>query len=279
MEAKDQASSRPLRAIFILAVVLAATATLSVNAQIRYTRGQDVGPTYDGWERNPDGTTTMYFGYLNRNSEEALDIPIGPDNTFDLSNGDQGQPTHFYPGRRWWVFKVVVPKDWPKDKRLVWTVTSRGRTNQAKGWLEPEWEVDKQLISKNSPRDPFLSGAAGGEASDDNLPPSITGSPAQTITLPDTLTLTATATDDGLPKPLPYPAGRRRPGVRIRWIVYRGSGAVRFDPELSEPVYGKPATSETKVTFSAPGAYRLRAIALDGQSFSTYDVDVTVNNR
>ena len=78
------------------------------------------------------------------------------------------------------------PEGLAKDKRLVWTLTSRGRTNQAKGWLEPEWEVDKQLIAKNSPRDPFLSGGGIGESSDDNQAPSITGSPAQTITLPAT---------------------------------------------------------------------------------------------
>ena len=256
--------------------ILLAVATLTAGAQVRYARGQDVGPTYDGWERNPDGTYTMYFGYLNRNSEEALDVPLGPDNNFDLGSSDQGQPTHFYPGRRWWVFHVVVPQDWPKNKRLVWTLTSRGRTNQAKGWLEPEWEVDKQLISKNSPRDPFLSGG-GGEPTDENQPPLITGSSAPSVSLPNTLTLNVTATDDALPKPLPDPTGRRPQGVRIRWIVYRGSGNVRFDPEISEPVYGKPATSQTKVTFASPGAYRLRAIALDGQSFSTYDVDVTVN--
>jgi hypothetical protein len=45
---------------------------------------------------------------------------------------------------------------------------------------------------------------------------------------------------------------------------------------MSQRVYGKPATLDTKVRFSAPGAYRLRAIASDGQTFSTYDVDVTV---
>jgi hypothetical protein len=276
MKAKVKVSRR-LAWVFSCAILLAGTFTASVRAQIRYTRGQDVGPTYDGWERNPDGTYNFYFGYLNRNSEESLDIPTGPENTFDLGNGDQGQPTHFYPGRRWWVFKVVVPKDWPKDKRLVWTLTSRGRTNQAKGWLEPEWEVDKQLIAKNSPRDPFLSSGGSGQSSDDNQAPSITGGPAQTITLPATATLAVTATDDGIPKPIPDPAGRSRQGLRIRWIVYRGSGTVQFNPEITEPVYGKPIMSETKVSFSAPGKYRLRAIALDGELFSTYDIDVTVN--
>jgi hypothetical protein len=66
-------------------------------------------------------------------------------------------------------------------------------------------------------------------------------------------------------------------GVQIRWIFYRGPGKVQFDPDLSPAVYGKPLTSETKVSFSAPGNYRVRAIATDGAMFSTYDVDVKVN--
>ena len=42
---------------------------------------------------------------------------------------------------------------------------------------------------------------------------------------------------------------------------------------------GKPLTSETKVSYSEPGDYRIRAIATDGATFSTYDVDVKVNPR
>src|SRR3989442_14718058 len=86
-------------------------------AQVAYARGQDVSPTFDGWVRNPDGTYNFYFGYFNRNSEEEVDIPVGPDNKFEEGGVDQGQPAHFYTGRRWWVFKVLVPKDWPKDRR------------------------------------------------------------------------------------------------------------------------------------------------------------------
>ena len=268
-----------LRVLAGLFVVSFLTATLAAGAQARFARGQDVSPTYDGWDRNADGSYTLHFGYFNRNTEEEFDVPVGPDNRFDLENGDQGQPTHFYAGRRWWVFNVVVPKDWPKDKRAIWTLTTNGITNQAKGWLQPEWEVDKGVISQNSGRDPFLM-IAGGEDTDvdtDNLPPSMTGSPAQTIKLGQTVTLTVTATDDGLPKPLPDPTGRRQQGVRIRWIVYRAPGQVRFDPDImTNRVYGKPSTFDAKVTFSRPGPYRLRAIASDGQLFSTYDVDITV---
>jgi hypothetical protein len=109
----------------------------------------------------------------------------------------------------------------------------------------------------------------------ENLPPVLTGSPAQTINLSDTLTSTVTATDDGRPKPIP---GANLPeGMRIRWILYRGPANVRIDPDIMrDRVYGKPATLETKVKFTAPGAYRLRAIASDGERFSMYDVDVTV---
>ena len=261
-----------------LCAVFLMGATVPASAQTRFARGQDVSPTFEGWERNGDGSYTLHFGYFNRNTEEEFDIPVGPDNSFDLGNGDQGQPTHLYAGRRWWVFNVVVPKDWPKDKRAVWTLTTHGITNQAKGWLQPEWEMDRGVIFQNSGRDPFLMFTGGeGDVDTDNLPPSMAGSPAQTIKLGETLTLSVTATDDGLPKPLPDPTGRRQQGVRIRWIVYRAPGQARFDPEImSNRVYGKPVTLETKVTFSRPGAYRLRAIASDGQLFSTYDVDVSV---
>jgi hypothetical protein len=194
---------------------------------------------------------------------------VGPENNVD-AGGDRGQPTHFYPSRKWWVFKVVVPADWPKDRRLTWTLTTKGRTNQAKAWLQPEWEVDQELIAKNAARDPSLMTASSNETDTDhdNRPPAITGSPALTASLSNPLTLTATATDDGRPKGT---------GVRVRWIVYRGPGKVRFDPDImTGRIFGKPATLATQATFSAPGAYRVRAIASDGQAFSTYDVDVTV---
>ena len=140
-------SIRQARVVQALVVVLLSTSLFSLGAQdfpfpgTPYLRGQDVSPTFDGWAANPDGSFTLYFGYFNRNTQEEIDVPLGPENAFDLGNGDQGQPTHFYAGRRWWVFKVVVPKEWPHDKRVTWTLTNRGRTNVAKGWLQPEWEV------------------------------------------------------------------------------------------------------------------------------------------
>src|SRR5262249_34290111 len=123
---------------------------------VPFNRGLDVSPTFDGWEPNADGSFSIWFGYFNRNIVEEVDIPLGAGNTFDGGSVGGGQPTHFYPGRRWWVFKVLVPKDWPPDKRVVWTLTNRARTNQARGWLLPELEADKLLISANGANDRFL---------------------------------------------------------------------------------------------------------------------------
>jgi hypothetical protein len=267
---------KPLLAIVSSLLVLATAGHGPAGAQT-YTRGQDISPTFDGWQQNPDGTYALYFGYFNRNSDEEIDVPIGPDNSFD-QGADRGQPTHFYPSRKWWVFRTVVPADWPKDRRLVWTLTTYGKANQAKGWLQPEWEVDADLISKNGARDPSLmtNGTNVLDQDHDNRPPSITVSGLHSVNVSDTLTLTATATDDGRPKPVPDPEGRLQQGVRVRWIVYRG-GKARFEPDImAGRVYGKPAMLATRVNFSAPGAYRLRAIASDGQAFSTHDVDVIV---
>src|SRR5439155_10513152 len=82
-----------------LAIVLAGATAFGISAQVRYATGQNVAPVFEGWEQNPDGTSSMIFGYLNRNYEEEVDIPIGPNNTID-PGGDRGQPTHFYARRQ-----------------------------------------------------------------------------------------------------------------------------------------------------------------------------------
>jgi hypothetical protein len=248
------------------------------SGQVRYATGQNVAPEFEGWEHNPDGTYSMVFGYLNRNYEEELDIPVGPNNTVSpggAAGGDRGQPEHFYPRRQRFLFKVVVPADWDKTQKAVWTLTSHGRTDQAKGWLQPEWELSEDVIIENM---------GGGVPDPGNKPPTLTTGADQTITLPNTAMLTASATDDGLPKPYrkapsnpDRDAEPKRPrGVQIKWIQYRGPGKVTFDPAASAVVYGQPVDLTSKVSFSTPGTYVLRATAFDGQLYTTRDVTVTV---
>ena len=105
---------------FVCAAV-ACVAVASARAQVRYAVGQNVAPVFEGWERNADGSFNFVFGYMNRNYEEEVDVPVGSANAFEPGPADQGQPAHFYTRRQQFVFKVRVPNDWGK-KDLVWAL-------------------------------------------------------------------------------------------------------------------------------------------------------------
>src|SRR5262249_39694380 len=149
----------------------------------------------EGWERNADGTFNLVFGYLNRNYEEEVDIPIGAGNSITIGKetyGDKGQPTHFYPRRQRFLFRVVMPKDFGEQQKVIWSLTSHGRTDVAKGWLQPEWELSDGVIVENM---------GGGVPDPANKAPVVKVDPTAAASVSTPLTLTASATDDGLPKP------------------------------------------------------------------------------
>src|SRR5436305_9078691 len=100
-------------AVFFSAIAtspLLAQQTASQLANLRHASGQGVAPVYEGFDINPDGSYNMWFGYMNRNYEEGVDLAIGANNMF-VPGGDRGQPTHFVPRRHKDVFRVVVPND------------------------------------------------------------------------------------------------------------------------------------------------------------------------
>ena len=99
-------------------------------SNIRFNSGQSVVPYFEGWIRNPDGTFDLVFGYFNRNWQQEIAIPAGPDNTVELGGPDAGQPTFFLPRRQRFVYRVRVPKDFGK-KEVVWSITANGRTEHA----------------------------------------------------------------------------------------------------------------------------------------------------
>ena len=47
--------------------------------------GRPIVPVFEGWFQNEDGTYTLSFGYISMNLEEALHIPLGPDNFIEPS--------------------------------------------------------------------------------------------------------------------------------------------------------------------------------------------------
>ena len=153
---------------------------------VPYKSGQNVAPVFEGWEPNPDGSFNMVFGYMNRNYEEVLDVPVGPTNTFEPGDPDRGQPTHFFPRRGRFVFRVRVPKDFG-TKELVWTLTAHGKTEKAYATLKPEYIIDKRIMMMNNGG----FGQRGNEG--DNTAPSIRiqGDLRRTVKVGEPLMLTA----------------------------------------------------------------------------------------
>jgi hypothetical protein len=216
---------------------------------VRHASGQAVAPVYEGFDINPDGSYNMWFGYMNRNYEEAVDLAVGPSNAFE-PGGDRGQPTHFVPRRHKDVFRVVVPKDFG-NQTLVWKLNAYGQTQQVVATLKPVWQIDRQRTTRGGNSEKISS----------NLPPVVTVQ-ASDSTLPaaGSTTLALSATDDGLPKRRGEPVG-----LTVMWAKYRGPGTVQFSSPAAKLADGKATTS---ASFSEPGEYILQAVVDDGSGES-----------
>ena len=273
------------RALISAAVLIAVSCGSTVSAQERWSRGQNIQPVFEGWERNADGSFNMVFGYLNRNYEEQPVVPVGPDNSLEPGPADRGQPTHFYNRRQQFVFSVRVPADWG-DQDLVWAVTHNGRTDRAFGHLWPVWEMDAGVRLLNR-------GAGNAQGFADNQRPfiRIDGGTDLEVTLPDSLEVTVVAGDDGIPPPNPGFAKRNQrrgpksqavvdprkaaaTGLAVTWLHWRGPGRVTFDPQV--PEIGEGGRAVTRVSFSQAGTYVLQAVADDSVLTTSAEVTVVV---
>ena len=265
----------------------------STELHVRFNSGQAVVPIYEGWERVPDGSFNMVFGYLNRNHVQELNLGVGAQNGFDPGPADRGQPTYFYPRENHFLFRVNVPKDWDKKKELVWTVVANGKTEVARATLLDVWEIDRKVEVSNN---------GGVQISNDliakDIPPVVKIDP---IVRPHTgtpVTIVASVTDDGIPPLNQKPRGPRQlePSLRgappspvnvplptrprpvqgalsVLWQVWRGPGPVTFDPDGYVKV--ENGKVEVKATFTKPGNYTLRAFGHD--TLLRAPADVTVN--
>jgi hypothetical protein len=249
---------RSLGARLLLGAITAGLASQTASTQmLSYSRGQNVSPAFEGWEKNDDGSFSMMFGYMNRNWEEEVDVPVGPENSISPGDPDQGQPTHFLPRRNRFVFKVRVPSDWGK-KELVWTLTTKGRTERAFGTLREDSLVDNLVQASEQ-------GAIGAGISSPeiraNEPPLLTldgGDRRAQVGQP--LTFIAFAKDDGVPRPRFGPDSReaeRRaraaaadatPSAPAAAAAPRGTMA--FDPAAQRPPSAITVGSQTGLRHS-----------------------------
>jgi hypothetical protein len=246
--------------LFVACVIV--LAPIWTGAQnLTYTKGQNIAPAYEGWEQGPDGSRQFLFGYMNRNWEEEIDVPVGPDNGFNVGGADRGQPTHFLPRRNRFVFRVPVPDGFTEKDELIWTLTVHGKTEKAYASLRPDYIVDD--VVKASETGALGAGTSSPEVRA-NKPPLVRVEElkARNVKVGEPVTLVTEVKDDGVPKPRDLsrvaaaqaraaaqststPATPpRNPamspptritvgknlGLHVSWFVYRGAGSVTFDP-------------------------------------------------
>ena len=249
--------------IRVMVAAVAALAALSVSKpasaqSLTYARGQNVAPAYEGWEIDAAGKRYFVFGYMNRNWEEEVSIPVGPDNLLEPGPADQGQPTRFLPRRNRFVFRIPVPDGFGEEDEVVWTLTRKGKVEKAYASLRLDYFLDDLVKASET-------GALGAGSSD----PVVRANKAPTLELEgkkeiaakagQPMTLIAKAGDDGVPAPHPRqavafffatsdgsrPGESKNPGWQpplqvtvdsatglwVSCYPYRGGGKVTFDPQ------------------------------------------------
>jgi hypothetical protein len=264
-----------VRTISVAGMMAAAVLTVGMNASaqmvepaIHHDAGDSVTGVFEGWFHNTDGSFSILLGYYNRNLKQEVDIPVGPGNKIEPGGPDQGQPTHFYPGKAWGNYVIRVPKEFGTN-RLQWTLTANGKTTVIPLNLKTDWELA-----------PFKD-------ADDNTPPMLSLKPldpkgtavqgpvpttaAYAATAGEALSLTAYVADDDIVSP-----ATRKPKVPVtlHWTVFRTPehGTVTFAnsrPEVQKtegqlpPKMAFAGKATTTATFSEPGKYILEVVAND----------------
>src|SRR5262245_2519970 len=197
----------------------------SARAQsLSYTSGQPVVPGYEGWQEDADGAKYCLFGYMNRNWEEELDIPVGADNSFAPGNPDQGQPTHFLPRRNRFVFRVRVPQSFTEKDELTWTITSKGKTEKAYASLRTDYKVDD--VVKASETGALGAGTSSPKVRANKAPiVKIEGQTARRVKVGQPLSMTTSVTDDAVPKALTEAEFNAAIAARLRAAAAASGGA------------------------------------------------------
>lgn len=220
-------------------------------------RGEPVAPFFEGWYRNDDGTFTLSFGFFNLNTEQILDIPVGPDNRVEPAEFDGAQPTHFpvRPRRDRGVFSVTVPASYAdEEQRVVWTIRANGVEYSVPGRVGADaMQLDYGPRAMGSVPPMVKFGSDGPEGQH------VQGvwSDPRTVAVGEPLDLALEVSE--VSERDPDDLVNQEVAVEVTWFKHSGPAAeVTFEPWQFEVESGK-GEAVTAAKFTAPGTYVLRA--------------------
>lgn len=265
--------------VALLAGVVAAPLFAQLPAHLRdyplaqrKASGDVVAPFFDGWIKNEDGSVTMVFGFMNRNREQIVDIPLGANNHIEPAQFDGVQPTHFpvysrggFVGiRERGAFAVTVPADMAGTE-VVWTLSHAGHSYSVPGRAtSPAYEMSRAPAALGSVMPAIRFSMDGPESTDREgiYAPRVSAKVGQPVTL------SAFAQDRGERRgygleSLYFPVG-------TEWLLHQGPAVPKFEDakvtgrdrgetaQTSMSSSGDWTETKTTVTFPEPGDYVIR---------------------
>jgi len=234
--------------------------------------GDVVGPMFNGWIKNEDNSVQMIFGFVNKNREEIIDIPLGADNHIEPAQFDGGQPTHFPVYSRGGfvgmqergVFAVTVPAEMAGTE-VVWTLTHAGHTYSIPGRAtSAAYEMSKLEAALGSLSPAIRFDMKGAESTDREgiYAKKVTASVGKPVSLTAYVQDRGNRSDYDDVKSIIVPLG-------TEWILHQGAGKVDFEPESitgrdrakageDEGTVDGWTVVQTQATFWEPGDYVIR---------------------
>lgn len=276
---------------FVVGAILVVASIVPVHAQqlptisrplgLRAPVGLPVIPIFEGAYENEDGSVTYSFGYLNRNTGEALEIPLGSNNRIEPAEYSGMQPARFETRRHTGVFTITVP-DSMRDGDVWWYIkTGEHEELKVKGRRGAlGYTLDKQPRPAGSVA-PLVAFSPDGPKGQD--PMGLVSAEALTVKAGSPVTLTVNVEDASV-RDLTDPRNIKGIPLRVSWYKHQGEGQVTWErhstseppPALSERQIARGAQQagpdETQLssgngvasviaTFSQPGEYMIRTMA------------------
>jgi hypothetical protein len=275
-------------AVKVLAFFLMGSITAPLYAQLpahlrdyplaqRKAAGDVVAPMFNGWTANEDGSVTMLFGFANRNREEIVDIPLGPNNFIEPAQFDGAQPTHFpvynrrgLPDVGYFVatqergaFAVTVPADMAGTE-VVWTLNHAGNSYSIPGRATStayQMSAGERALGSLAPAIRFKKNGPETTTREGIMAARVTASVGNPVTLSAYIQDRGNRGDYPEVKEDFFPLG-------TEWILHQGPAAPDFDPALvtgrermeqgMDTGSGRWSQIQTQATFWEPGEYVLR---------------------
>jgi len=269
-----------------LGVLVIMVSTASAQTPTRFLtlnspNGFPVIPVMEGWIANSDGSRTISYGFVNRNTETDVDIPLGENNYLEPAEFNGMQPTHFPAGRSRGVFTITIPSE-QADISVWWYLKTGddevlkipGRASASAyelDFIRPRPQGSLQPLAgfgENGPQ------AAGLQAHVEDFPNPVRAGTPVVLTINARDPSVRDASDPRFGEPLP---------VSLQWFKHQGAGSIEFtrhestvvaeseaDEDDDEVNIGADANivrlaegfgiAKLYATFSEPGEYLVRTL-------------------